>query len=77
MTKLDTAVHFLVPKHVLLSEDEVKNLLKTYFITKDDLPKIKLNDPGIASLGPKLGDVVQIERESKLGGKVLYYRLVE
>jgi len=77
LTKLNVSAHFLVPKHALLEEKEIKKLLETYTITKKDLPRIKNNDPGIANLDAEIGDIIKVERDSKLGGKVYYYRLVE
>jgi len=60
-----------------MSDKDVKELLETYSISLEDLPRIKRGDMGIAELKPKAGDVVKIERDSEFGGKVHYYRLVE
>ncbi|PXF51879.1 MAG: DNA-directed RNA polymerase subunit H [Candidatus Methanophagaceae archaeon] len=37
--------HALVPKHEIMSEAEVKELLDSYKIRKAQLPKIKSSDP--------------------------------
>ncbi|MCW7071370.1 MAG: DNA-directed RNA polymerase subunit H [Methanophagales archaeon] len=37
--------HALVPKHEIMSEAEVKELLDSYKIKKAQLPKIKSSDP--------------------------------
>jgi len=66
-----------VPKHTLLSDAEEKNLLGTYSISKADLPCIKHNDPAIANLNAKSGNVIKIERDSNFGSTAFYYRLVE
>ncbi len=42
--------HDLVPEHRLLSLDEEKRVLEEKGITKDKLPKIRKNDPGIKAL---------------------------
>ncbi len=68
--------HILVPKHELLSKEEAKELLEILGIKKEDLPKIKVNDPIIKEIGAKPGDIVRIIREDKLFGKSVYYRLV-
>jgi len=68
--------HFLVPKHEILSEKEVEELLKKYNVTKDKLPKILVTDPAVKAIGAKVGDVIKIERESPTAGKVYYYRVV-
>ncbi len=68
--------HELVPKHEVLSEDEVKELLKSLKITKEQLPKILSKDPVIKILGAKPGDVVKITRKSPTAGESVYYRVV-
>jgi DNA-directed RNA polymerase subunit H len=42
--------HDLVPEHRLLSLEEEKAILEEKGITKDKLPKIRKNDPGIKAL---------------------------
>ena len=42
--------HDLVPEHRLLSLEEEKAMLESKGITKDKLPKIRKNDPGIQAL---------------------------
>jgi DNA-directed RNA polymerase subunit H (RpoH/RPB5) len=72
--KVDT--HKLVPKHVKLNDTEIKKLLEEYKITTKDLPKILADDPAIAELNAKQGDVIKITRESKTAGEIMYYREV-
>ncbi|MCW3133125.1 MAG: DNA-directed RNA polymerase subunit H [Methanophagales archaeon] len=68
--------HKLVPKHEVMEESEVKELLDTYKIKKEQIPKIKLSDAVIKEIKAEVGDVVKITRESRTAGKFLAYRLV-
>ena len=74
--KIDILKHRLVPKHRIMSEKEVEELLKKYGITKDKLPKILASDPVIKAIGAKVGDVIEITRKSPIAGQTKYYRVV-
>lgn len=68
--------HKLVPKHEILNEDEVKKLLSEYLIEKEQLPKIRISDPAAIAIKAKIGDVIQIIRQSPTSGKAFFYRMV-
>lgn len=68
--------HVLVPSHDLMSEEETREILAKYGVTKRELPKISVNDPAIKGLGVKQGDVIRIKRESPFTGVSYYYRVV-
>lgn len=68
--------HELVPRHVLLSEEESMEVLKTYNIDKKMLPKIKMSDPAVKEIGAKPGDIIKIIRESETAGQSEFFRLV-
>jgi DNA-directed RNA polymerase subunit H len=74
--EIDITKHELVPKHILLSEEEKKKLLKELGIKLSDLPRIKVSDPAIKHLNPKPGDIVKIIRKSPTAGEYIYYRVV-
>lgn len=68
--------HVNVPLHVILPEDEVKELLKRYNIVREQLPKIRNNDPAARVIDAKPGQVVKITRRSPTAGVAVAYRLV-
>lgn len=68
--------HVLVPKHEIMKEEEIPELEKKYTITKYQLPRILKNDAAISQLNAKVGDVIEITRESPIVGKIKYYRVV-
>ena len=68
--------HVFVPKARILSEEEVKELLKKYKVTKEMLPKILETDPVAVELGAKKGDVIEFKRNSPIAGESIYYRVV-
>ena len=74
--QIDIFKSSLVPKHELLSGDEVDELLKKFSIKLKHLPRIKQDDPVIKILGGKHGDIVRITRRSQTAGEAYYYRVV-
>ncbi|MEM5797112.1 MAG: DNA-directed RNA polymerase subunit H [Candidatus Aenigmatarchaeota archaeon] len=73
---MDITKNELVPKHILLTDEEKQELLNKYKITLRQLPRIFVNDPVIRQIGGKVGDVVKIIRKSPVAGETLYYRVV-
>ncbi len=68
-------VHSLVPKHEIVKEEEEKKILENLNTTKEQLPRIKLDDPAIRHLNPKKGDIIRIHRQER-HTKSIYYRVV-
>ncbi len=76
MSKSELQDHVMVPTHEILDEDQTEEFLKTLGIDKEQLPKIRADDPVIKEIGAKIGNVVRIIRESPTAGKSVVYRLV-
>ncbi len=66
----------LVPKHEVLSAEEAACVLENYGITKEEMPKIKIDDAAIKGMDIKAGDIIKITRKSQTAGEALYYRIV-
>ena len=69
--------HDLVPKHELLSKDEIKDLLIKYKSTINQLPKVFKTDPISRYYGAKTGDIFRIYRKSNSMGEKVAYRYVK
>lgn len=65
----------LVPKHILLSEEEGKNILTEYKINKENLPRILSGDRIAKYYNIKPGQIVKIIRPSITAGEEIIYRV--
>lgn len=72
----DISKHHLVPKHILLTNDEATKLMDEYKIKKKDMGRIYIDDPMARYLYCQKDDIVQIVRETINSGYSTYYRLV-
>lgn len=80
MVKKDTSIsiikHILVPKHEKLTKEMEKELLTKLKIQKQDLPRIRKEDPALRGFNIKVGDIIRIERKSPTAGVSYFYRVV-
>jgi DNA-directed RNA polymerase subunit H (RpoH/RPB5) len=65
----------LVPKHILLSDEEAKNILIEYKINKENLPRILSGDRIAKYYNIKPGQIVKIIRPSITAGEEILYRV--
>ncbi|MDO5832797.1 DNA-directed RNA polymerase subunit H [Methanobrevibacter sp.] len=77
MSEFDIQKHKLVPKHEIMTEEEISKEFSDVDYKFKDLPKIKVNDPVAESIGAKPGDILRITRESQTAGEFVTYRIVE
>ena len=68
--------HVLVPDHIILTDKEKNELLKSYQIESNQLPKILSDDSVVLSIGAEAGQVLKIIRESDTAKESVAYRLV-
>jgi len=76
LTGFNVLEHMMVPDHRIMEGGEIKDLLATYHLTLEQLPKIYHDDPAVKAIKAKPGDVIGIVRESQTAGKADSYRLV-
>jgi DNA-directed RNA polymerase subunit H len=75
--KIDIQNHKLVPKHEIMTEEEVSEEFSDVDYDFKDLPKIKSGDPVVEAIGAEPGNVLRITRESQTAGVFVTYRIVE
>lgn len=68
--------HVLVPKHIVLSEEEKKELFQSYCVTKNNMPRIMVKDPVARYYKMKVNEVCKIIRTNSATIESPFYRLV-
>jgi len=68
--------HFLVPQHIRLTDEQKKQMLNRFNISIKQLPMIKVTDPAIKEMNCKVGEVIQVRRNSPTAKETDYYRVV-
>jgi DNA-directed RNA polymerase subunit H (RpoH/RPB5) len=72
----DISKHHLVPRHILMTENDANRFLEEYKIKKKDMGRIYIDDPMAKYLYAQKDDIIQIIRETMNSGNSTYYRLV-
>ncbi len=76
--QFDILKHSNVPKHEILSKDEIEDIFADVEYEIKQLPKIKVTDPVVKAIDAKEGDILRITRtNSQTAGTFITYRLVE
>lgn len=75
--KIDIQDHMLVPKHEIMTEEEISEEFSDVDYDFKDLPKIRADDPVVEAIGAEPGNVLRITRESQTAGVFVTYRIVE
>lgn len=73
---IDIVSHVTVPKHELLTKDEVASFEQKYGIKKKFLPHILMTDPVTKYYNAKPNDIFRIVRPSMVSGESVIYRIV-
>ena len=80
--KFNVLEHKLVPEHRVLTDKESEEVLKALKVTKDQLPKIRADDPAVHILEKARkapipeGTIIKVTRISETAGVSEAYRLV-
>jgi DNA-directed RNA polymerase subunit H (RpoH/RPB5) len=76
-TALPSVKHVLAPKITKVTQKEVNDVLEKFKISRENLPLMKILDPGLRGLDVEVGHMVKIMRHSVITGKEeAYYRVV-
>ncbi|MBR3141146.1 MAG: DNA-directed RNA polymerase subunit H [Methanobrevibacter sp.] len=75
--KINIQDHKLVPKHEIMTEEEISDVFSETDYEFIDLPKIKSDDPVVKAIDAKPGNILRITRESQTAGEFITYRIVE
>ncbi len=68
--------HLLMCKHTKISEAEKKQLFEQFALDLSEMPKIRVDDPALNTLGAQPGDIIKIFRKSHTAGETTAYRVV-
>ncbi len=69
--------HKLVIPHRIMSEEEKEAVMKKYKMSSENIPAILTTDMMCRFVGGKVGDMVELIRNSETAGRSIYYRIVK
>ena len=70
------AQHYLVPKHEIVPDEKVTEVMAKFgAVNTEKFPRVAKDDPAVAEIGAKRGDLIKITRHSHTAGKTIYFRL--
>lgn len=72
---IEVPAHTLVPKHIVVSNEEIDTFCRLYYMSKDRFQKILQSDPQAVWLGLRPGMCVKIIRDSETAGTAPVYRI--
>jgi len=67
--------HKYCPRHIIASDEEIKQFCDTHYVNPRMFPKIYVNDAMAVWIGAQIGDCVRVERISENAGLAIIYRL--
>jgi DNA-directed RNA polymerase I, II, and III subunit RPABC1 len=68
--------HMLVPRHILMTNEEKKVIMKKYKVTDQQVPQVLRTDPVARYFNAKPGQMFKIIRDSNITYKSISYRVV-
>lgn len=68
--------HVLVPKHEIVPQDQVQELLAKHGLKLKKLPRLLSDDPAVMAIDAQRGDLLKITRKSQTAGESIYFRVV-
>lgn len=68
--------HVLQPKHTLLNNQQVKEVLELYNLKLQNMPRVGRENPMAKYIGARPNQVIKIDSYNQTTGLGLYYRLV-
>lgn len=75
--KIDIQKHMLVPKHEIMTDEEISKEFGNVDYNYKDLPRIKSDDSVVKTIGAKPSNILRITRKSDTAGEFITYRIVE
>jgi DNA-directed RNA polymerase subunit H (RpoH/RPB5) len=72
---INISKHSFVPKHTILSDNEILQVCNKYNINKNNLHRILIQDPMAKFLGLRIGQVVKVNSPNPIVGHTISYKI--